>query len=242
MNDKYIKLGINIDHLAFIKKSRNTDYPDLLEAVDIAEKAGADQITIHLREDRRHIQDIDVKKIRSKAKILNLEIALTEEMVSIALENQPNSCCLVPEKREEVTTEGGLDLQGMTTSKINFLKKTINKFKENNIKTSIFIDPDIQQIEKAIECNAKIIELHTGTYANSINPADELMKLNEVACFASNKGLCVNAGHGLNIKNVRSICDIQAIEELNIGHAIIARSVFIGLKDAIKEMISIIRE
>ncbi|MBS83007.1 MAG: pyridoxine 5'-phosphate synthase [Gammaproteobacteria bacterium] len=241
MNRKHIKLGVNIDHIAFIKKSRNTDYPDLLKAVDIAQEAGADQITIHLREDRRHIQDIDVKNIRSKAQILNLEMALTEEMVAVAMQNKPNFCCLVPEKREEITTEGGLDLIKMNKSKLNYLKETIIILNKNNIQTSIFIDPDIEQIEKAINCEAKIIELHTGAYANSNNKTYELEKLKNAAHFASQNNISVNAGHGLNIENVGLICDLPHIKELNIGHSIIARSVYIGLKDAIKEMISIIR-
>ena len=240
---KKIRLGVNVDHIAFIKQARKTNYPSLVDAVKIAEGAGADLITIHLREDRRHIQDKDLFEIRKNCKVLNLEMALTKEMVDIALKNLPNYCCIVPEKREELTTEGGLDLISMSVEKTNYLIKTIEAFREKNIITSLFIDPDFAQIDRSKEVGSKIIELHTGTYAEVNNDQQkkiELDKLKSAARYAHEKDLIVNAGHGLDYKNVKEICNIDYLNELNIGHSIIAESVFIGLDDAIKKMISII--
>ena len=238
-----IRLGVNIDHIAFIKKSRGTPYPNLIESVKTAEDAGADLITIHLREDRRHIQDKDVAEIRKYAKVLNLEMAHTDEIIDIALRVKPNFCCIVPEKRNELTTEGGLNLTALEFNKLQKLKETILLFDNNGIKTSLFINPDKKQIEIAKQVGAQLVELHTGYYANS--PASEKsLKLNELkaaSIFAFKSGLLVNAGHGLNYENVKSVCEIDHIKELNIGHSIIARSVFVGLKDAIRQMISIIR-
>ncbi len=240
---KKIRLGINIDHIAFIKKSRGTKYPNLIEAVNICEEEGVDLITIHLREDRRHIQDQDVIDIRKSANSLNLEMAHTDEMIEIALNVKPNFCCIVPEKREELTTEGGLDLNNLDHASLKKLEKTISTFNENDIETSLFIDPDENQIQIAKELNANLIELHTGSYANCSSKIESEMlleKLKNSCNFARKKGLLVNAGHGLNYENVKPICKLP-FNELNIGHAVIAKSVFIGLKDAIRQMISIMR-
>ncbi len=241
---KEIRLGVNIDHIAFIKKSRGVLYPSLIEAVKICESAKADLITIHLREDRRHIQDKDVIEIRNNAKTLNLEMAHTTEMIDIAIKTKPNFCCIVPEKRNEVTTEEGLNLSGIKTNDLQRLKDTISKFSDHEIKTSLFINPDKKQIELAKQVGAQLVELHTGFYANSTTPderANALNRLEEASIFACENDLLVNAGHGLNYDNVKPICKIININELNIGHSIVARSVFVGLKDAIRQMISIMR-
>ena len=238
-----IRLGVNIDHIAFIKKSRGTKYPDLIEAVEVCEKEGVDLITIHLREDRRHIQNQDVIDIRNNAKFLNLEMAHTDEMIDIALNVKPNFCCIVPEKREELTTEGGLDLLGMNAVSLKKLQNTISVFKKNDIKTSLFIDPDEKQIQMAKDLDATLIEIHTGAYANSCSTDESMLLLDRLkkACdFAIKKDFLVNAGHGLNYENVKPVCKLP-FNELNIGHAIIAKSVFVGLKDAIRQMISIMR-
>ena len=240
---KVNRLGLNIDHIAFIKKSRGTAYPSLIKSVQIAQEAGVDLITIHLREDRRHIQDQDVIDIRKNTKILNLEMAHTDEMINIALKAKPNFCCIVPEKREEITTEGGLNLLNLKKiNQLNKLKNTISDFNDNDIKTSIFIDPDPKQINIAKEVNANFIELHTGHYANhsKIDSNPHLENLKKALELGLKKGLVVNAGHGLNYENIKPICKL-GFHELNIGHAIIAKSVFVGLKDAIREMISIIK-
>ena len=238
-----IRLGVNIDHIAFIKKSRGTKYPDLIEAVEVCEKEGVDLITIHLREDRRHIQNQDVIDIRNNAKFLNLEMAHTDEMIDIALNVKPNFCCIVPEKREELTTEGGLDLLGMNAVSLKKLQNTISVFKKNDIKTSLFIDPDEKQIQIAKDLEATLIEIHTGAYANSCSTDESkflLDRLKKACDFAIKKDFLVNAGHGLNYENVKPVCKLP-FNELNIGHAIIAKSVFVGLKDAIRQMISIMR-
>ena len=244
MNNKKIRLGVNLDHIAFIKKSRGTEYPNLVEAVKISEDAGADLITIHLREDRRHIQDHDVKIIRENARILNLEMAHTDEMIKVALNIKPDFCCIVPEKRNEVTTEGGLDLVSLDNSKLQTMKNNIQILAESNIKTSLFIDPDENQIKIAKSVGAELVELHTGYYANSHNPdssTSSLEKLMNAAEIANKLGLLVNAGHGLNYDNLSPICKIKHLNELNIGHSIISQSVFTGLKDAIEKILSIIR-
>ena len=243
MANKKIRLGVNIDHIAFIKTSRNTMYPNLLDAVRIAEESGADLITIHLREDRRHIQDNDALDIRKFAKVLNFEMANTNEMIKFAMDLKPDFCCIVPEKREEKTTEGGLSLKTYTDKQLILLEKTISDFKLNDIKTSLFIDPNTESIDIAKNVGADLVELHTGRYANFFNTIDEFDCLEEIITasnHAHSNGLLVNAGHGLNYENLTEICKLEHINEINIGHAIIAQAVFTGLKDAIKKIISII--
>tara|TARA_B100001564_G_scaffold61800_1_gene48342 strand:+ start:482 stop:1225 length:744 start_codon:yes stop_codon:yes gene_type:complete len=243
MANKKIRLGVNIDHVAFIKTSRNTMYPNLLDAVRIAEESGADLITIHLREDRRHIQDNDALDIRKFAKVLNFEMANTNEMIKFAMDLKPDFCCIVPEKREEKTTEGGLSLKTYTDKQLILLEKTISDFKLNDIKTSLFIDPNTESIDIAKNVGADLVELHTGRYANFFNTIDEFDCLEEIITasnHAHSNGLLVNAGHGLNYENLTEICKLEHINEINIGHAIIAQAVFTGLKDAIKKIISII--
>ena len=243
MEKNKIRLGVNIDHIATIRTNRNTDYPSLIDAVNIAEQNGADLITVHLREDRRHIQDQDLFDIRPIAKTLNLEMALTNEMIDICMAAKPDYCCIVPEKREELTTEGGLDIIGMTSDQFDLLSNSIDKFQKNKIKVSLFIDPVISQIDYAIKSGAKCIELHTGSYANANNSDIENKELNRIkvaAQFASESKLQVHAGHGLNLSNLSDICKIPEIEELNIGHAIIADSIFKGFKQAVNDFRSAI--
>ena len=243
MEKNKIRLGVNIDHIATIRTNRNTDYPSLIEAVNIAEQNGADLITVHLREDRRHIQDQDLFDIRPIVKTLNLEMALTNEMIDICMAAKPDYCCIVPEKREELTTEGGLDIIGMSSDQFNLLSNSIDKFQNNKIKVSLFIDPDISQIDYAIKSGAKCIELHTGSYANAMSSDIKNKELNRIkvaAQFASESKLQVHAGHGLNLSNLSDICKIPEIEELNIGHAIIADSIFKGFKQAVNDFRSAI--
>lgn len=230
-----VKLGVNIDHAATIRQARFTPYPDLVELVRIIEDAGADGITLHLREDRRHIQDSDVytlrKTIRSK---MNLEMAATDEMCAIALEVRPEDVCVVPEKREELTTEGGLDVRGLQAQ----VARVCHQLGQAGVTVSLFIEPDIDQISAAADCGAPVIELHTGTYANcqGAERDAELSKLTRAAEHADSLGLVVNAGHGLDYVNVEPITRLPALNELNIGHAIIARALFVGIGDAVKEM------
>ena len=238
-----IRLGINIDHIATIKTNRRTPYPSLTDAVKIAEESGADLITIHLREDRRHIQDQDLRDIKAVAKKLNLEMALTTEMVNICIDTKPDYCCIVPERREELTTEGGLDLIGLSDKKFDFLMKTINDFNSHKIKPSLFIDPEIEQIERSIMAGIKCVELHTGSYADALDinqKEKELIRIKSAAEFAQSHDIQVHAGHGLNLSNLSNICRITQIEELNIGHSVIADSIFKGLKKAVQDFRSAI--
>ncbi len=235
-----IELGVNIDHVATLREVRKTIEPDPVYAAVEAELGGADGITIHLREDRRHIQERDLKLLRQIIKTkLNLEMALNDEVIKIALDVKPDIVCIVPERREEITTEGGLDAKNNK----NKLKETIKLLNKEGILVSVFVDPEKEQIEICRECGAQYIELHTGSYANSfhpLKPTKEYDKLKESAIFAYSIGLIVNAGHGLNYQNVGPICKIPHINELNIGHSIIGRSIFIGLRNAVKEMKEII--
>lgn len=237
-----ILLGVNIDHIATLRNARGTSYPDPVHAADIAERAGADGITVHLREDRRHIMDRDVALLRQTINTrLNLEMAVTDEMVEIALKTQPEFCCLVPEKREELTTEGGLDVVG-NQHKIADACKQLG---DAGILVSLFIDADFVQIDAALACNAPYIEIHTGQYAEAKNEAKqeaELAKLVAGIEYADAKGLKVNAGHGLHYHNVKPIAAIKQIIELNIGHAIIARAAFDGLDKAVSDMRSLMLE
>ncbi len=231
-----IYLGLNIDHVATLRQARGTRYPDPIKAALDAEMAGADSITLHLREDRRHIQDEDVARIISMRQTkVNLEMAATEEMVQIACAYKPEDICLVPEKREELTTEGGLNV----ASQMEWLTDVCRQLAQAECRVSLFIDPDERQIEAAKEVGAPVIELHTGTYAELTKPDEievELERIRHAAEYATRLGLVVNAGHGLHYHNVQAIAAIKEIEELNIGHAIIAQAIFSGLPEATREM------
>ncbi|ORU92822.1 MAG: pyridoxine 5'-phosphate synthase [Cycloclasticus sp. symbiont of Poecilosclerida sp. N] len=237
-----ILLGVNVDHVATLRNARGTDYPSPLEAAFIAERAGADGITIHLREDRRHINDNDTVLIASNIHTrLNLELAVTDEMIDIACRVKPASCCLVPEKRQELTTEGGLDVAG----NFNRLKAACLSLASENILISPFIDPDKEQIDAVKEAGATMLELHTGCYADAVNERQQLRELERLqisAKYAHAKGLQVNAGHGLHFHNVESIAKIPEIIELNIGHSLIARAVLTGLGDAVRDMKELMRK
>jgi pyridoxine 5-phosphate synthase len=235
-----IDLGVNIDHVATLRQARRTRYPDPLHAALLAEEAGADSITLHLREDRRHIQERDVTMMREALQTrMNLEMAVTEEMIRIAQKVLPQDCCLVPESRQEVTTEGGLDVEGQGER----VADAVKALGDAGIRVSLFIDPDLAQIEAAQRAGAPVIELHTGAYADSIGGvrAREFERLLGAAKFAARLGLIVNAGHGLNYHNVEPIAAIQEIVELNIGHAIVARAVFDGLAKAVRDMKELMR-
>ncbi len=235
MNHSNIRLGINIDHVATVRQARRAQYPDPVHAALLAEQAGADSITLHLREDRRHIQDRDVRSLRPLLQTrMNLEMALTEEMLGIACELQPADCCLVPEKREEVTTEGGLDV----ASQVPRLTVAAQRLSAAGVRLSLFIDPDPRQVEAAARLGAPAIELHTGAYADSSGPtqAEELSRLLHCAQLGARLGLSVHAGHGLNYHNVQPVAAIREIVELNIGHAIVARAIFTGLPAAVRDM------
>ncbi|CAM3509747.1 Pyridoxine 5'-phosphate synthase [Vibrio aerogenes CECT 7868] len=231
-----ILLGVNIDHIATLRNARGTKYPDPVHAAEVAERAGADGITIHLREDRRHIRDRDVRILKETIQTrMNLEMAVTDEMVEIALQTKPDFVCLVPEKREELTTEGGLDVLGQ----LDKVKAATEKMTEAGIKVSLFIDADREQIDAAKTCGAPYIELHTGHYADAESleaQQDELKKIAAAASYADSLGLMVNAGHGLTYHNVAAIAALPEIHELNIGHAIIGRAVFDGLSQAVADM------
>ncbi|HAS63420.1 MAG TPA: pyridoxine 5'-phosphate synthase [Vibrio sp.] len=231
-----IYLGVNIDHIATLRNARGTKYPDPVHAAEIAERAGADGITVHLREDRRHIKDRDVRILRETLQTrMNLEMAVTDEMVEIALETQPEYVCLVPEKREELTTEGGLDVVGHFEK----VKAATEKLTAAGIKVSLFIDADRAQIDAAKACGAPFIELHTGHYADAEVEAEQQAELKKIAAgasYAAGLGIMVNAGHGLTYHNVAAIAAIPEFYELNIGHSIIGRAAFDGLEKAVKEM------
>lgn len=233
---KIIKLGVNIDHVATLRNARGTIYPSPILAAQLAEQAGADLITLHLREDRRHIKDDDVRLIRAVVQTrMNLEMALTPEMLEHALQVKPHDVCLVPEKRTEVTTEGGLDVRRFYDQVAEYTAKLTAA----GIRVSIFIDPDVEQISLAHQLGAPVIEIHTGRYADAETVAvqsAELERVRKAAEFGASLGLVVNAGHGLNYHNVQAVAAIAQIAELNIGHAIIGHAVFVGLERAVKEM------
>lgn len=235
-------LGVNIDHVATLRQARGTRYPDPVYAAQIAEQAGADSITIHLREDRRHIQERDVKILKETLITpMNLEMAITDEMLEFAEMIKPEFCCLVPEKREELTTEGGLDVKGQ----LSRVKESCMRLTEAGIRVSLFIDADEIQIQAAADAEAPYIEIHTGHYADAVNEElalTELTKIINSIEFANNIGLNVNAGHGLSYNNVSQIAAIPNILELNIGHSIISRAVLTGLSEAVKEMKRLIKE
>jgi pyridoxine 5-phosphate synthase len=230
-----IKLGINIDHVATLRQARRSPYPDPLYAALVAEQNGADSITLHLREDRRHIQDHDVHRMRASLQTrMNLEMAATDEMIGIARDVRPQDVCLVPEKRTEVTTEGGLDVAGQKSR----LRDCVAALKERGIRVSMFIDPERDQLEASLDIGAPVVELHTGAYAEATGErqARELMRLVEAARHGSQIGLTVHAGHGLHYHNVQPVAAVPEIVELNIGHSVIARAVFDGLPAAVREM------
>lgn len=228
-------LGVNIDHVATIRMARGTDYPSVLDAARVAEAAGADAITVHLREDRRHIQDAEVEALcRQVSTRVNLEMAVTDEMLAIAEKNRPADVCLVPEKRQELTTEGGLDVAGQVTN----VKAACRRLADAGIRVSLFIDPDREQLDASAECGAPVVELHTGAYADAADAAAEaeLRRVAEASAYGQGLGLQVNAGHGLHYDNVRPVVAIPELVELNIGHAIVARALFVGLDRAVREM------
>ncbi len=226
---------MNIDHVATLRQARGTDYPDPVEAALLAETAGADSITLHLREDRRHIQDHDLRRLRDVMKThMNLEMAVTDEMVSIATGIKPQDCCLVPEKREELTTEGGLDVAGQ----LDKVGDACARLAKHNIRVSLFIDPEPAQLDAAKQVGAPVVELHTGAYADASGGerSRELDRVVKAAAYGDAIGLIINAGHGLHYENVGPIAVIPQIVELNIGHAIVAQAVFDGFRVAVSEM------
>jgi len=228
-------LGVNIDHVATLRQARGTSYPRPADAVVMAERAGADSITVHLREDRRHIQDDDLTAINQVMRThMNLEMAVTDEMLQIASLIKPSDVCLVPEKREELTTEGGLDVNGQ----LNKIKSACERLASENIRASLFIDPDAEQLDAAVAAGAPVVELHTGAYADAEGDEQEaeLQRIIDAAKYGHNLGLIINAGHGLHYQNVTAIAEIPEIVELNIGHAVISRAVFDGLAMAVSEM------
>jgi pyridoxine 5-phosphate synthase len=237
-----VRLGVNIDHVATVRQARGVMYPDPVQAAGIVELAGADGIVCHLREDRRHIQDRDLRLLREMIQTrLNLEMAATEEMIRIALSTQPDVVTLVPEKREELTTEGGLDV----VKSFQSLKKAIRRLQKGNIPVSLFVDPRRDQIEASVGVGANVVEIHTGHYCEAKTMAqanEELKKILDAIGQASHHNLQIAAGHGLNYVNVQRIAEIQEIEELNIGHSIIARAVLVGLDQAVREMIGLINK
>ena len=235
-----MKLGVNIDHVATLRNARGGIEPSVLDAALICEMAGATAITVHLREDRRHIKDDDVLNLKKNLKAkMNLEMAATDEMQKIALDVVPYSCCIVPEKRQELTTEGGLDV----ISKKDKIKELINALHSKGIIVSLFIDPDKNQVKAAADAGSDYIELHAGAFANAFGCEEqdvEFNKLKDAAEYARNLGLKVNAGHGLNYENVSLMNKIEGLCELNIGHSIVSRAIFVGLEMAVKEMIELI--
>ncbi len=242
MLDKEVLLGVNIDHIATLRNARGTSYPDPVHAADIAERAGADGITVHLREDRRHINDRDVEILaRTLNTRMNLEMAVTDEMLAIAKKTQPAFCCLVPEKRAELTTEGGLNVAG----NLSRMQDACGQLAEHGILVSLFIDAEPEQIDAAVSCDVPFIEIHTGQYADASSikqQTQELAKLRAGIQFAHQRGLQVNAGHGLHYHNVKPIAAIPEIVELNIGHAIMARAMFDGLGKAVSDMRALMQE
>ncbi len=237
-----IYLGVNIDHVATLREVRGTRYPDPVQAAFIAQDAGADSITIHLREDRRHIQDHDVERLRTILTVpMNLEMAATAEMLKIATQIKSEECCLVPERRAELTTEGGVDVAG----NLGYLSEYCGSLKAAGIQVSLFIDPEPAQIEAALKVGAAAIELHTGRYADArsaLKRTNELARLQQTAASGHVLGLQVNAGHGLHYHNVQPVAVIPELDTLNIGHAIVGRAVMVGLADAVREMKRLMRE
>ncbi len=240
-NEDPIFLGVNIDHVATLRQARGTAYPRPAQAARMVELAGADSITVHLREDRRHIQDHDLDEINEVMRThMNLEMAVTDEMIEIAKRIKPTDVCLVPEKREELTTEGGLDVAGQ----VDKVRAACEQLRDANIRVSLFIDPDRAQLDAAAAVSAPVVELHTGRYADTDGDvqAAELERIADAAAYGHDLGLVINAGHGLHYQNVKPIARLEQVVELNIGHSIIARAVFDGLAIAVGEMKSLMLE
>ncbi|GAB6064420.1 pyridoxine 5'-phosphate synthase [Deferrisoma palaeochoriense] len=237
-----IRLGVNIDHVATVRQARRIREPDPVWAVVLAELGGADQITLHLREDRRHIQDEDLERVLATASVpVNLEMAVTDEMLRIAAARRPHSATLVPEKREEITTEGGLDVAGQAEA----VRRAVDTLAAAGIRVSLFIDPDPRQVEASVRTGARAVELHTGAFCEAWGTpaaAAELERLRSAARLAAEAGLAVHAGHGLNVRNVRPVARIPQVEELNIGHSLVGRAIFVGLQAAVAEMKAILAE
>ncbi len=230
-----ISLGVNVDHVATLRQARRGRYPDPVHAALAAETAGADSITLHLREDRRHIQDHDVRSLRGLLQTrMNLELAVTDEMLAIAAEVRPADCCFVPERRQEITTEGGLDV----AARAAHVRDATAQLRQAGVRVALFIDPDARQVEAAAHAGAPVIELHTGAYAEAAgsHQATELERLRAAARLGASLGLEVHAGHGLNYRNVRPVAALPEIVELNIGHALIAHALYVGLAAAVREM------
>ena len=230
-----LRLGVNIDHVATIRNARGGDHPDPVRAAEIVARVGGDGITAHLREDRRHIRDDDIQRIMAATDLpLNLEMAATDEMVAIALRHKPHAACIVPEKREERTTEGGLDAAGQH----NHLAPLITRLREANIRVSLFIEPDVRQIDAAIRLGAPVVEFHTGKYAHAegAEREAELRRLTDAVALAAKNGIEPHAGHGLTFENVQPIAAIPQIAELNIGHYLIGEAIFIGLEESVRKM------
>ncbi len=240
--ESLVLLGVNIDHVATLRQARLTRYPEPLQAALLAEQAGADGITAHLREDRRHIQDRDIIRLKDMIHTrLNLEMAVTAPMVDFACQIKPQACCLVPEKREELTTEGGLDVLAQADQ----IKAACDALGEVGCQVSLFIDPDKAQIDAAVNAGAPVVELHTGSYADAADEIDrneELKRLKIAATYAHSAGLQVNGGHGLHLYNVENICRIPEMVELNIGHAIVSQALFVGFSQAVRDMKRVMRE
>ncbi|MGQ9662445.1 MAG: pyridoxine 5'-phosphate synthase [Kiritimatiellia bacterium] len=240
-----LRFGVNLDHVATLRQVRRTTYPSVIEAARICEDAGADFITVHLREDRRHIQDADVRELRKVLRVkLNLEMATHPEIVALALDTRPDEVCLVPERRQELTTEGGLDV----AAKAPILVRTIRKLSEKGIVVSLFVDPDPHQLEAAAELGVTCVELHTGAFCDAVRadregpkPRKEMERLIEAAKHAHGLGLRVNAGHGISLETIVDILQIPYLDTLNIGHSIIARAVFVGLERAVTEILQKMR-
>lgn len=236
-----IELGVNIDHVATLREARKGREPDLIAAAKICEIAGAHQITIHLRQDRRHIQDRDVALLIDALQVrMNLEMAAVDEIIAIALKTKPRTVCLVPENRREVTTEGGLDV----ASQVKRLTEVTKQCHDAGIKVSLFIDPDRDQVDASTDVGADYVELHTGAYANAdeLGIVNEIDRIAESAARAIANGLVFNAGHGLTVRNLRPIASIPGLNEVNIGHSIISRAIFIGLDNAVKEILAILND
>jgi pyridoxine 5-phosphate synthase len=234
------RLGVNVDHVATVRQARRTSYPDPVAAASISEMAGADQITVHLREDRRHVQDRDVRLLRQTVTtMLNLEMAATQEMVKIAYDIKPDQVTLVPERREEVTTEGGLDVQHHR----DHVKKYVQSLKDADIQVSLFIDPDLDQVRAAHRIEANAVEVHTGKYCDAVGESEarvELQRIVDAVRTAAKLGMRVAAGHGLHYHNMSALVPVEEIEEYNIGHAIIARAILVGLDRAVRDMVALL--
>ncbi len=241
MRSAKLLLGVNIDHVATIRQARGASYPDVLKAARVAEDAGADAITVHLREDRRHIQDHEVVALCRQVKTrVNLEMAVTDEMLGIAELNRPADVCLVPEKRQELTTEGGLDVLAHHAA----IKTACDRLGSAGIRVSLFIDPDIAQLDAALACGAPVVELHTGSYADAtgVNVEAELQRIVVATEYGASIGLQINAGHGLHYQNVKPIARIPQLVELNIGHSIVSQALFVGLHKAVVDMRALMDE